>query len=119
MNESRYLQNALGVAVQTIYDMRASCEVDTTRIDPSDIARELPANTKRLQSQAGVHLEPSLPPSPPAFTLSASQVQSKLDHYSCGMGIRAPLDRSRARTAAMSLLPSERGLACTLMLMRR
>ena len=64
MNESRYLQNDLGVAVQTIYDMRASCEVDTTRIDPSDIARELPANTKRLQSQAGVHLEPSLPLSP-------------------------------------------------------
>ncbi len=53
MEESRYLQNALGAVVQTIYDMKQSCEVDTTRLDPSNYQREFDANIRRLMSITG------------------------------------------------------------------
>ena len=54
IEESRYLQNALGAAVQNIYDSKSSCEVDTTRLESSDLSKELNANLRRLSSLAGV-----------------------------------------------------------------
>eukprot|EP00054_Salpingoeca_dolichothecata_P023489 m.156743 g.156743 ORF g.156743 m.156743 type:complete len:1139 (-) comp24699_c0_seq7:130-3546(-) len=45
---SPYLTNTLGVAVQTIYEAKSSCEVDPTRINGADPQREIQQNWKKL-----------------------------------------------------------------------
>ncbi|EGD82365.1 hypothetical protein PTSG_03032 [Salpingoeca rosetta] len=48
IHEGRYLQQALAMPIQTIYDTRASCELDPTRITASDVTKERNSNYKRL-----------------------------------------------------------------------
>ena len=48
IEESNYLYNALGIAIQTIYDSKTSCEADPTRVDAGDPQKEVAQNMKRL-----------------------------------------------------------------------
>eukprot|EP00730_Choanoeca_flexa_P004915 TRINITY_DN11840_c0_g1_i2.p1 TRINITY_DN11840_c0_g1~~TRINITY_DN11840_c0_g1_i2.p1 ORF type:complete len:1122 (+),score=292.68 TRINITY_DN11840_c0_g1_i2:129-3494(+) len=48
IHQGNYLEDTLGVHVQSIYDLKSSCELDPTRIQAADMQKELAANASRL-----------------------------------------------------------------------
>jgi hypothetical protein len=48
IHQGSYLDDTLGIHVQSIFDLKASCELDPTRVQAADVQKELGANAGRL-----------------------------------------------------------------------
>ena len=46
--QGTFLTDLLGLHIQTVYDLKLSCELDPTRLQTTDLQRELGLNASRL-----------------------------------------------------------------------